>query len=186
MICLSWHPSSTSSCYFGLFVVVVFLHIHVFSAFSKQRVPKTTVSPRKNWCSAWVLKMPNSAQNSAGTIGTASHSDISVHGFVTAQKEHVGPTLLSISSYYLMDISCNTFGVATSPIVADLSTSFNGMSLNMWSCTLRVIIINFGTVFVGFPRSTKRALLKFWALSRAINVKKTRDAQTTESKFYEH
>ena len=53
-------------CYFGLFVVVVFLHIHVFSAFSKQRVPKTTDSARKNWCSAWVLKMPNSAQNSAG------------------------------------------------------------------------------------------------------------------------
>ena len=39
---------------------------------------------------------------------TASHSDISVQGFVTAQKEHVGPTLLSIYSYYLMDISCNT------------------------------------------------------------------------------
>ena len=76
-----------------------------------------------------------------GTIGTASHSDISVHGFVTAQKEHVGPTLLSIYSYYLMDISCNTFGVATSPIVADLSTSFNGMSLNMWSCTSSSLIL---------------------------------------------
>ena len=35
-----------------------------------------------------------------------------------------------LSIYYLTVILCNTFGVATSPKVADLSTSFNGMNLN--------------------------------------------------------
>ena len=28
--------------------------------------------------------------------------------------------------------------------------------------------------------------LKFWALNRALNAEKTRDAQSTKSKFYEH
>ena len=32
-----------------------------------------------------------------------------------------------------MVISCTRFGVATSPNVADLSTSFNGTNLNTWS-----------------------------------------------------
>ena len=36
-------------CYFGLIVVGVFLHIHMLSPFSKQRVPKTTDSARKNY-----------------------------------------------------------------------------------------------------------------------------------------
>ena len=49
--------------------------------------------------------------------------------------------------YYLMVISCNTFGVATSPNIADLSTSFNEMNLNMWSCPSST----FDIVFVGFP-----------------------------------
>ena len=55
-------------------------------------------------------------------------------------------TLLSI--YYLMVIPCNTFSVETSPgpNVADLSTSFNGMNLNKWSCPSS----SFGVVFVGF------------------------------------
>ena len=39
-----------------------------------------------------------------------------------------------LSIYYLMVISCNTFGVATFPNVAGLFTSFNGMNLNMWPC----------------------------------------------------
>ena len=60
----------------------------------------------------------------------------SMHAFV----HHV------MSIYYLNVISCNTFGVATSPNVADLSTSFNGMNLNMWSCPSS----SFGIVFVGF------------------------------------
>ena len=51
-----------------------------------------------------------------------------------------------LSIYYLMVISCNTFGVATSPNVADLFTSFNGMNLNMWSCSSS----SFRMVFVGF------------------------------------
>ena len=52
--------------------------------------------------------------------------------------------LLSIC--YQMVVSCNTVGVATSPKVADLSTSFNGMNLNMSSCPSS----SFGIVFVGF------------------------------------
>ena len=50
-------------------------------------------------------------------------------------------TLLLI--YYLTVISCNTFGVATSPNVADLSTSFNGMNLNMWSLGIDTICFFF-------------------------------------------
>ena len=63
-------------------------------------------------------------------IMTASHDDISMQGSLTAQKRAC--TLLSI--YDLMVISCNTFGLVTSPNVADLSTPFNGMNLNLWSC----------------------------------------------------
>ena len=75
----------------------------------------------------------------------ASHGDISVdlQGSLTAQKR----ACMLLSIYYLMVISCNTFGVATSPNVTDLSTSFNGMNLNMWSCPSS----SFGIVFVGFP-----------------------------------
>ena len=51
-----------------------------------------------------------------------------------------------LSIYYLMVISCNTFGVAFSPNVAELFTTFNGMNLNMWSCPSS----SFGIVFVGF------------------------------------
>ena len=74
----------------------------------------------------------------------ASHGDISVdlQGSLKAQKT----ACMLLSIYYLMVISCNTFGVATSPKVADLSTSFNGMNLNMWSCPSS----SFGIVFVGF------------------------------------
>ena len=81
-------------------------------------------------------------------------------------------TLLSIYYSYLMVISCNTFGVATSPNahMADLSTSFNGiMNLNMWSCPSS----SFGIVLVGFQEH----YLKFWAQNRALNADKTRDAQ---------
>ena len=90
-------------------------------------------------------------------------------------------TILSID--YLMVISCNTFGVATSPNVADLSTSFNGMNLKMWSSTSS----SFGIVFVGSwalndSAAARYSTMKFWAL----NAENTRDAQSTKSKFYEH
>ena len=69
---------------------------------------------------------------------TASHGDISVdlQGSLTAQKR----ACMLLSIYYLMVISCNTFGVTTSPNVADLSTSFNGMNLNMHVVLPTVII----------------------------------------------
>ena len=66
-------------------------------------------------------------------------------------------TLLSIYQYHLMDKTCNIFGVATSPIVSDLSTSFNGMNLNMWSCTSSSLFL--AQCSLDF-RSTKRALFE--------------------------
>ena len=84
------------------------------------------------------------SESKSTLIMTANHGDISVdlQGSLTAQKRAC--MLLSIN--YLMVISCNTFGVTTSPNVADLSTSFNGMNLNMWSCPSS----SFGMVIVGF------------------------------------
>ena len=111
----------------------------------------------------------------------ASHSVISVdlQGSLTAQKR----ACMLLSIYYPMVISCNTFGVATSPNVADLSISFNGMNLNTWSCP-------WSSLFWHSVRWLSGALnehyLKFWALNRALNAEKTRDAQSTKSKFYEH
>ena len=84
------------------------------------------------------------SESKSTLIMPASHSDISVdlQGSLTAQKR----ACMLLSIYYLMVKSCNTFGVATSPNVADLFTSFNGMNLNKWSCPWS----SFGIVFVGF------------------------------------
>ena len=86
------------------------------------------------------------SESKSTLIMPASHGDISVglQGWLSAQKRAC--MLLSIYSYHLMVISCNTFGAATSPNVVDLSTSFNGMNLNMWSC----LSSSFGIVLVGF------------------------------------
>ena len=59
--------------------------------------------------------------------------------------------------YYLMVISCNTFGVENSPNVADLFTSFNGMNLNMWSCSSS----SFCLVFVGFQEHSTSTIGSF-------------------------
>ena len=65
----------------------------------------------------------------------ASHGDILVHGSLTAQKEHARFLVLSI--YCLMVKSWNTFGVATSPNVADLSTSLNA---GQWNDSEHVVL----------------------------------------------
>ena len=88
--------------------------------------------------------------------------------------------LLSIC--YQMVISCNTVGVATSPNVADLSTSFNGMNLNI--VVLPIIIIWHSVRWIS--GALNEHYLKSRALNRALNAEKTRDAQSTKSKFYEH
>ena len=51
-----------------------------------------------------------------------------------------------LSIYYRYLVVIYTFGIATSPNVADLSTSVNGMNLKMWSCPSS----SFGIVFVEF------------------------------------
>ena len=66
--------------------------------------------------------------------------------------------------------------------VANLSTSFNGMNLNMWSCPSS----SFGIVVIGFMRSTKRALFEVLSTKSSTKRQKTRDTQSTNSKFYEH
>ena len=72
-------------------------------------------------------------------------------------------TILSI--YYLMVISCNTFGVATSPNVADLSTS----SIEwIWTYGLAHVIIWHSVRWIF--RSTKRAL--FEVLSTKSSTKR--------------
>ena len=82
------------------------------------------------------------------------------------RKEHVR-FCRSTTQYHLMDKTCNTFGVATSPIVSDLSTSFNGMNLNMWSCTSSSLFL--AQCSLDF-RSTKRAL--FEVLSTKSSTKR--------------
>ena len=74
----------------------------------------------------------------------ACHGDISVdlQGSLTAQKKSMHASIDLLPDGH----SCNTFGVATSPNVADLFTSFDGMNLNMWSCRSS----SFGIVFAGF------------------------------------
>ena len=73
-----------------------------------------------------------------------------------------------------MVISCNIFGVATSPNVADKSTSFNGnfngMNLNMWSCPSLLI---FGIVLLDL-RSTKRALFEVLSTKSSTKRRKKR------------
>ena len=105
---------------------------------------------------------------------TASHGDISVQGSLTAQKDH------ACSVDLLPDGHIVTVGVATSPNVADLSTSFNGMNLNTWACPSS----SFGTVFRWISGALNEHYLKFW--STKFNAEKPRDAQGTKSKFYEH
>ena len=72
MICLACHPSST----FAISVCSLLGFSFTFMCFlpfpKAESAPnyggcsQTTDSARKNWYSAWVLKMPNSAQNNAG------------------------------------------------------------------------------------------------------------------------
>ena len=92
-------------------------------------------------------------------------------------------TLLSI--YCLMVKSCNTFGVATSPNVVDLSTSLpdNGMIPNTWSCPGIIISRHCVRWISG---ALNEHYLMFWAPNRALSAEKTRDAQSTKSKFFEH
>ena len=123
-------------------------------------------------------------------------------------------TLLSI--YCLMVKSCNTFGVATSPNVALicplLSMPDNGMTPNTWSCPGIIIrqsltkhsqtpaslflvlcqsflpawcLSNSAKCSLDF-RSTKRALSDVLSTKSSTKRRKTRDAQSTKSIFYEH
>ena len=78
-----------------------------------------------------------------------------VQGSLSARKEHA---CLLLSIYHLMVISCNTFGVATSPNVADLFTSFNGMNLSMSSYRSS----SFGIAFVGFQEHKTSTCTSIW------------------------
>ena len=111
------------------------------------------------------------SESKSTLIMPASHGDISVdlQGSLTAQKR----ACMLLSIYYLMVKSCNTFGVATSPNVADLSTSFIGiMNLNMWSCPMMIIIWHSIVCSLDF-RSTKRAL--FEVLSTKSSTKRRKN-----------
>ena len=68
-----------------------------------------------------------------------------------------------------MDKTCNTFGIATSPIVSDLSTSFNGKWI--WTCGLAHHHYFWHSVH-SISGALNEHYLRFWALNRALNAKK--------------
>ena len=68
------------------------------------------------------------------------------------------------------------------PLVADLFTSFNGMTHE--HVVLLIIIISHSVRWIS--GALNEHYLKFWALNRALNAEKTRDAQSNKYKFYEH
>ena len=93
------------------------------------------------------------SESKSTLIMPASHSDISVgpQGWLSAQKR----ACMLLPIYHLMVITCNTFGVATSANVADLSTFFNGMNLNMWLLLLLLLLL-----FIGKPQQAFKAYLQ--------------------------
>ena len=113
---------------------------------------------------------------------TASHGDILVQGSLTAQKEHARfylstawwsnrATLLVLQPLQMLQIC---------PL---LSMPDNGMTPNTWSCP-GIIIIRHSVRWIS--GAVNEHYLMFWAPNRAQSAEKTRDAQSTKSKFYEH
>ena len=110
---------------------------------------------------------------------TASHGDILVQGSLTEQKEHARfyrstawwsnrATLLVLQPLQMLQIC---------PL---LSMPDNGKTPNMWSCP-GIIIIRHSVRWIS--GALNEHYLMFWALNRALSAEKTRDAQSTKSRF---
>ena len=128
----------------------------------------------------WVLKLgsafkvPRQVRKSTLSM-TASHSDISVQGSPTAQKEYARFCRSATWSSYRAT-PCN------------LSKCWRTVHFFQWNesehVVLPIIIIWHSVCWISGALNEHYS--KFWALNRALNTEKTRDAQSTKSKFYEH
>ena len=120
------------------------------------------------------------SESKSTLIMPASRSDISVdqQGSLTAQKR--ARMLLSI--YYLMSQIVQHFWCC------NLSKCCRFVHFFQWNesehVVLSMIIIWHSVRWIS--GALNEHYLKFWALNRALNAEKTRDAQSTKSKFYEH
>ena len=122
-------------------------------------------------------------------IMTASHGDISVQGSLTAQKEHARfcrSSTTSRSTWW--SYRATWFGVATSP--GQMLQIYPLLSMEwIWTCGLahrhHLLISVRWTFSVGAPWLNEHYLKFCGALNQALNAEKTRDAQSTKSKFHE-
>ena len=105
---------------------------------------------------------------------TAGHCDVSVQGFATGQKEHVRFCRSTSTTWWTK--RATLLVLQLSPIVSDLSTSFNWMNLNMWSCTSSSLFL--AQCSLDF-RSTKRAL--FEVLSTKSSTKRQKKRGTLKA-----
>ena len=116
-----------------------------------------------------------SSSSKSTLIMTASHSDISVQGSPTAQKE-----------YARFCRSATWWSYRATP--CKLSKCWRSVHFFQWNesehVVLPIIIIWHSVCWIS--GALNEHYLKFWALNRALNAEKTRDAQSTKSKFYEH
>ena len=124
------------------------------------------------------------SESKSTLIMPASHSDISVdlQGSLTAQKKsmHASVDLLPLvvpGGHIVQHFWCCNF-----------SKCCRFVHFFQWNesehVVLPMIIIWHSVRWIS--GALNEHYLKFWALNRALNAEKTRDAQSTKSKFYEH
>ena len=112
-------------------------------------------------------------------IMTASHGDISVQGSLTAQKEHAH---FSWSATWW---SYRATHLVLQPL--QMLQIYPLLSIEwIWTCGLAHHHHHVALCLLDFLGALNEHYLKFWALNRALNAEKTRDTQSTKSKFYEH
>ena len=108
---------------------------------------------------------------------SASHGDNSMQGSLTAQKEHERFCRSTIWWSYRATL-----------LVLQHSKCCRSVHFCQWNesehVILPIIIIWHSVRWIS--EALNEHSLKFWALNWALNAEKTRDAQSTKSKFYEH
>ena len=120
-----------------------------------------------------------SSSSKSTLIMTASHADISVQGATCQLRKksmHASVDLLPDGHILQHFWYCNLCKCCRSVHFFQWNESEN--------VVLPIIIIWHS--FSWISGALNEHYLKFWALNRALNAEKTRDAQSTKSKFYEH
>ena len=124
------------------------------------------------------------SESKSRLIRPASHSDFSVdlQGSLTAQKKSMHASVDLLPDGHI-DVIVQHFWCC------NLSKCCRFVHFLQWNesehVVLPIIIIIWHSVR-WISGALNEHYLKFWALNRALNAEKTRDAQSTKSKFYEH